>query len=446
MGYGHPAAVAVRRLLLPLVLAAFSMSAHADALLDHAWQLINSGNGAQAYELLLPQVQQRAGSPDYDYALGVAALDSRRPAEAILAFERVLAVDPNHAQARAELARAYFQTGENQAARHQFEQVLTLNPPAEARESIARYLNAIDHRLGEQHGKLGGYIELSLGVDTNVNSATNDSNVAVPALGNLLVTLSSDGVEKSDSVGVLRGGVTYRHPVSADSDLFLGGNIEARHTAKYTQFSTDSADGFAGMRFHRGKNSYTAAVQYQTMLVDNTRNRDLGGIALQWDHILDNFSQLSGFAQYAQVRYDTQSIRDVDQSSVGVAYAHSLARPGNPVLFSALFIGQDDPRSGLRPDLKRTFWGMRAGTGYPLTQRDRLDFLVSFQDGHYGADDPLFLRTRTDKTLDASLTYSRKLNERWSLKAQLRHTINDSNIPITDYQRSQLLVGARADF
>ncbi len=423
-----------------------SMQVRADALTDQAWQLINSGNSEAAYQLLVPQVQERAGGVEFDYALGVAALDSHRPAEAIFALERVLAVDPNHAQARAELARAYFATGENQAARLQFEQVLQLNPPQEARTTIARYLNAIDHRLGEQHGRLGGYLELSTGYDSNVNSATNDSNVAVPALGNLVVTLNSDGVEKGDIVGLLRGGLTYRHQLSADTDLFLGGNLAARHNREYSQFDTYTGDGFASLRFNRGKNNYTAAAQYQALQLDGDLYRNLAGIALQWDHILDNFNQASAFAQYAQVRYEQQRIRDVDQSSGGIAFAHSLERPGNPVLFGAVFVGQDDPRSALRRDLKRTFWGVRAGTGYPLTKIDRIDFLVSYQDGRYGANDPLFLRTRQDRTFDASLVYGRKLDSRWSLNTQLQYTRNDSNIPITDYQRTQLLVGVRADF
>jgi hypothetical protein len=40
----------------------------------------------------------------FDYLLGIAALDSGKPDRATIAFERVLAVNPNFAGARLDLA------------------------------------------------------------------------------------------------------------------------------------------------------------------------------------------------------------------------------------------------------------------------------------------------------------------------------------------------------
>lgn len=44
------------------------------------------------YRALAGQIGQRAGDPAFDYALGIAAIDSGRFGEAIIAFQRVLAV------------------------------------------------------------------------------------------------------------------------------------------------------------------------------------------------------------------------------------------------------------------------------------------------------------------------------------------------------------------
>jgi len=49
-----------------------------------------------------------AGNLDYDYLLGIAALDSGQPDKASLALERVLAVTPDYVGAGSILARAYF--------------------------------------------------------------------------------------------------------------------------------------------------------------------------------------------------------------------------------------------------------------------------------------------------------------------------------------------------
>ena len=89
-------------------------------LLQDADRLIKAGKADEAYALLEPEQSRRAGDPDYDYLLGIAALDSGRSTEAIFALERVLAVRPKHLQARAEIARAYLASGEKAAAKQEF--------------------------------------------------------------------------------------------------------------------------------------------------------------------------------------------------------------------------------------------------------------------------------------------------------------------------------------
>src|SRR5258706_205275 len=80
--------------------------AFADEVTDRARRLLQEKNPQAAYQLLQPLESQRAGDPEYDYLLGIAALDSGERERAVFALERVLAVNPNHAQARAEIARA----------------------------------------------------------------------------------------------------------------------------------------------------------------------------------------------------------------------------------------------------------------------------------------------------------------------------------------------------
>ena len=80
--------------------------AEVDDLVKRALALEKAGQMADAYALLAPQLSARAGDPDFDYAYGIAAADAGHGLEAILAFQRVLAVQPDNAEARAEIARA----------------------------------------------------------------------------------------------------------------------------------------------------------------------------------------------------------------------------------------------------------------------------------------------------------------------------------------------------
>ena len=57
--------------------------AHAQqAEVEHAQALMSQGKPAEAYGYLLPFEDKFAGNVDYDYALGVAALDSGKPDKA----------------------------------------------------------------------------------------------------------------------------------------------------------------------------------------------------------------------------------------------------------------------------------------------------------------------------------------------------------------------------
>src|SRR5258708_10198112 len=81
--------------------------AFADEITDRARRLLQEKNPQAAYQLLQPLESQRAGDPEYDYLLGIAALDSGQRERAVFALERVLALNPNHAQPPPDIARAY---------------------------------------------------------------------------------------------------------------------------------------------------------------------------------------------------------------------------------------------------------------------------------------------------------------------------------------------------
>src|SRR2546427_9945645 len=95
--------------------------AFADQITDRARLLLQQKNPQAAYRLLDPLESQRAGDPEYDYLLGIAALDSGERERAVFALERVLAVNPKHAQPRPEIPRPYFEMGVHENAQTQFD-------------------------------------------------------------------------------------------------------------------------------------------------------------------------------------------------------------------------------------------------------------------------------------------------------------------------------------
>ena len=181
----------VRRTLLALGFCLWvtgNSALAADPDLDKADALMKQGKAAEAYALLEPFDFEQSGNTKFDYLLGIAALDSGKPDKATIAFERVLAADPNFLGARIDMGRAYFQLGDTTRAKAEFETVLTQNPPPAAKATIDNYLAAIEKQESARKTKVTGYFEGTVGHDSNVNFATSQSQIAVPALGNLIFT------------------------------------------------------------------------------------------------------------------------------------------------------------------------------------------------------------------------------------------------------------------
>src|SRR5882724_3304637 len=170
--------------VLLALLVVFPLPALAvDDVLLQAKQQLDGGDAQGAYNLLIPLQSARAGDPDFDFLLGSAALALGKNTEAVFALERMLAVKPDSAPARALIARAYFNLKETEAAKREFENVKKQEVPPEVSATIDRFLDAITRIEEADHTTIHGFFELGIGHDSNVNSATADSQVAVPSFG-----------------------------------------------------------------------------------------------------------------------------------------------------------------------------------------------------------------------------------------------------------------------
>ena len=126
----------LRPIFLFLSLILLSVNLYADEFTDEGKRLIDNNQSSQAYDYLIAEIEERAGTPEYDLLLGIAALESNHPTQAVFAFERVLAIDPDNSRARLELARAYFELNENEAAKEEFNYAKTLDVPEEVSATI----------------------------------------------------------------------------------------------------------------------------------------------------------------------------------------------------------------------------------------------------------------------------------------------------------------------
>lgn len=420
----------------------------ADAVLDQARQLTAGRNAKAAFELLSPLEAQRAGDPAFDYALGIAALDSGNTTRAIFALERVLAVNPNHAQARAEIARAYFLAGEAQAAKREFETVQSQKPPAEVSATINKYLEAVERASAGTRPQLRAYLELTLGHDSNVNAATGDSQIAIPAFGGATFTLDSAGISTSDYFTSVGAGASFRYPISPELAAIGGVNAAQRLNWSENNFDTGAYGGNLGLVFTRGDNVYSAAVQADTFQVDYDRFRDAKGGVVQWQHNLDPSSQMSLYAQFTDLRYPGQDLRNTHRYVGGFAYGRALGGRYEPVVYAGAYLGTEDERSSdpAAGQFGHDLYGARIGGQLSFGSSVVAFVGASYEHREYGGPDTNFLAVRTDKQFNANLGVNYSPYKNWTITPQLSFTRNSSNIVIYDYERTIVSVTLRRDF
>ncbi len=269
-----------------------------------AERLLAEGKADEAWKLLSPHEFALAGREDFDYVLGVAALESGRADLATLILERVLAVNPNHAAARLDMGRAYYALGDFERARAEFDSVLRFEPPPFARATIERYLAAMDQRRAAppRARTVTGYVEVFAGRDSNVNAATAQNSLYIPLFG-VNFSLASSSTQTRDSFSGLGGGVEAVLPVATGLGLLAGADLRLRAHPKAGAYDYSSGDLRLGAQYAGERDLVRATVSRNDYRLDGAAYRRTPGIGLEWRRALDQRTQLSFFAQDSRIRY-----------------------------------------------------------------------------------------------------------------------------------------------
>ena len=410
--------------------------------------LVKAGKPGDAYTLLEPMEFERSGEVRFDYLLGIAALDSGKADKATIAFERVLAVDPNFAGARLDMARAYYQLGDLPRARTEFEEVLKQDPPEAARVTIQKYLAAIDAQMHAQDNLVTGYLEATAGHDTNVNTATSQGQIPVPALGNLVFTLNSTSLKNADDYLGVNGGVNIIHPVSGTMALYAGADVRQRGNMTLTQFDSMNLSGNAGGIFTLGQqDSLKIGLADGDYTLGTVRYFDNAGINGEWRHVFSPANQMAVFGQQMSYRFanSTMSNQNFDQDVLGANWMHVM-KDGKSSVFGSLFLGQEYDVTGQRPDGGKRFNGLRVGGQESWNDKTELFANVGWNDGTYTKQNALFLNTRHDTLYDATIGANWHWDKLWSLRPQVAWSHNQSNISIYGYDLVDASITVRRDF
>ncbi|MDH5578442.1 MAG: surface lipoprotein assembly modifier, partial [Betaproteobacteria bacterium] len=108
--------------------------------------------------------------------------------------------------------------------------------------------------------------------------------------------------------------------------------------------------------------------------------------------------------------------------------------------------GEEKEVNELFPHLGHKPVGARLGAQWRLGGGWSLFASASYERRKYGGTEPLFLIAREDKQTDLNLGLSYLWRSGTTLRLQLAHTDNSSNVVLNDFDRSVASLSARFNF
>lgn len=398
--------------------------------------------GRDEYQALAAQEVERAGNPEFDYALAIAALDAGLYGEAIIALQRVLAVQPENAPARAELARAYALAGDIDTARQEFTTVVddpTLPDPV--RQRFTGFVRQFDRQIAGGGSDVSGFVDARSGHDSNINAATELDTIVIPLFSFLGPgQLGPGAVAQDDEFFDLQGGVSGVTAISRQDRLFASvlGNWRANFGS--TAFDQAALTGTAGYAHSfASQDVVSLSVQAQQFWLGSDPFRTSIGVIAQYTRNLDRGRALTVSAQWNRFDFDGDPLRDADRYAVGVGYVTQN-------IAANITGGKEETRRAAGDAQSNTFVSASIGGEFTVTEHIALVGGAALDLRRYDAADPLFLTERADERLDLTGGAKFVLTERLFITPRVTYTRNWSNIALFDYDRWTVSAGLRFEF
>lgn len=396
----------------------------------------------EAYQAMSAQVGERAGNPVFDYQLGIAAIDTGRYGEAIIALQRVLAVEPNNAAARAELARAYALAGDIDTARDQFATVVD-DPslPDPVRQRFTGFVRQFDKQIAGGGSDVSGFVDAAIGYDDNINSATELNSIVIPLFSFLGPgQLGAGARAQSDEFFDITAGVSGVTAISRQDRLFASalGNVRENFTDEvFDQAALTGTVGYAHS-FASG-DVVSLSAQAQQFWLGGDGFRSSVGVIAQYTKPLAKGRALTVSAQWNRLDFDTDPLRDADRYAAGVGFV------GKRFALN-LTGGKEETRRTAGDAQSFAFVGVNAGAEIPVVQRLAFVAGAGFDLRRHDAPDPLFLTDREDERLDLQAGLKFAVLDQLFLQPRATYTRNWSNIALFDFDRWTVSIGARFEF
>lgn len=409
----------------------------------------------RAYETLKPAELVYAGDAQYNYLLGMAAIDSGHPEDASWAFERVVAVMPHHAGARMDMARAFFQLKDYPRAEKEFQLLQAMNPPESAQKAIAFYLAEID-RLSDRHPKwiLSGSAFTTVGYSSNATGAPSESNY-IAAFAEMF-SMSEDTVrrlydvtdgefEASDNFveAGISGSATYKLP--GPWSFYIAPTISRKNWFDETDYTTTSWSARLGTRWRQGRSDLNIYAQRSDSSQENDSGVAVSMLMADYGFLLSNRSRVGGQVSKSDNTFDGSSTNDSETTNL-TFYASYIFGQYRPFVLQTQLTKTDDKAVNGRTDGDKDALGIAVMGQFIFNQEHIFFANVNRLASEYDLKRSLYDTPRDETQMIYGLGYLWQLNKQLGIKAQVSRTETSSNISLYDMDKQDASVRLNYNF
>jgi hypothetical protein len=415
-------------------------------------RLISAGQYQEAYDLGKSGLIDWEGDEAFDFLYGLASLETGEPNEAVFALERTATTATDvvlRGRARLELARAYFVTNNLTASENLFNVVLQSDPPANVRQNIEAFLQLIETRQNARESAFSWTLASSIGSDDNINSATSNSLIDTPLIGQ--IELNQDGRETDDNFNNSSLSMVYNYPLDRNRSIDARVNLTHLDNFSTDQFDIDSLRGELAYLWGNETNQFRHGVSINQVNLDGEGFQDALALNSSWQRSGSNGWYQSASVAYSQIRFDTgtgselNDLRDVDQvlltaglTKIAGAFTQSLN----------LYHADEDPENPIGGSHNgRRFTGLAYSALYRLNSQHTPYLRISAQDVEHDAEHPVFINTvRSDDNQSVTAGWFWQASRKLMVTGDVSYTENSSNIELFDFSRFRFQAGFRYRF
>ncbi len=275
-------------------------------------QLINRGQIEAAQRQL---EQSNPSDIDRLFFQGQLLKAARNFTQAVGVFREVLRQNPQHLNARRELAHTLLSARQYDVAKFHFDQLLEIDPNETMRGGYRRFLNVIAQN---KPAGLGGYFALL--PSTNINRGTNNT-VFDTTLGRFVIDPNS---RAASGVGVGLGVSGYfRHLMTPKSRLVLNGGLSG---IRYSDKSYNSTTGSLSVSYERvtDKGRWSLAPYTRYTWREDDAGGGAKGLRFSLDQRVSDQNRIGFSLSHEYRRYPEESYRDGGFTSAQINLRHQI--------------------------------------------------------------------------------------------------------------------------